>query len=792
MNRHKIFNLLLINILLFSTLLAVPTGLKAQDPAPTATPQTGTIPDVGTIPVSAFPGETLKQVTIPLRLQIIADRTGRNMTDLELMNDDQLLEFIEQNSSAVSASSIDRNPVTVTHTETISITAIQKIAARYVVTKNSVSAAIYMPLVTHRWSGGGSDPKPWQPPTLAFTLQELADRLTAADKIQRSLTPPQTLNIPENGCPSESDGTPIWIRKPDGSLLFIGEWDSTGKFDSEVVGIDYEFSTYTFTDQASIWLDRYYKPDGSTLYQISVRTFSGEKGTDIGFGNYWVKENVDEATLPYTVEFTRSAGEFFPTIQYTLRHGCEEFAFRAAQHPGNLNDNRIRSFNAALKLISAGFKDGGVWGATWGQIQPQLDFIFTNEVHAECYADIQTATYRGLNGSAYPRLPYRSKVCIDVPAYVLASTLDPLSLALFAKNIITTKWNPDFEVEWPGPTIGNTTPRNLMNYILDNYYNQGCGIRKLTGPTDVCSGIRTFAMVSLTLPMCYRFHDDRACSYLADASSIYLKVQVGLGDFSQHHVQTEENGNVQRGYAQGAPLVMWKPLEVVSASGTQQIQLAFVKKSTFEQLIDDWFGKPIERKGLSLLSHETVNALIQSVLEWQLYIDPSRVTGLLWIASYREIPIRSDEDWIAIPAATVQTLGSIRSATGANRACIIEKGISKCNNDTLVPNLGVAVYGAQSSFIYTGDAVTEGSASTCAINSSGTICAFPARPNEYAVLTAENLVSIAQHQGCTNVRVVMKKKSDGASVIYPGTNFLIMKEVGYQIFADNDCALTIN
>lgn len=776
-----------------SIVVATPLGVKAQSAEPT-------------VPVQEQ--QVMQQAMESERLRMIADASGKTIAELSAMTDAKLIDITEEYSPTLGYSKITREMPMQTEPDWLSAGLTETVSAlsEGIQPFTLPAATMYLPYVN---TGSAYVPPPPPPtptpevPTLPITVQQLKEREAAAVVTGKELIPPHADQIPENLCSSETAGAPVWIiDNTDGKIYIVGHNDGNGLFfttlSNEVIGTESEHYEVTFFNGLKLWVDRFYR-DGKTKYQVTIREYTGSHNLTLKFGQYLVLQDVKSKGFPYTAELILDATQFVPTARTPMRHACEMLTMFATQE-GNNNV----AFNAAFTLKQAGFQTGAVYGSMWEQIPPYRDFLFSKDAYRNCFIGIRgTQTppqFWGINGAGFPMVQYESKVCISPELYILASQSDPLGLVLYALVVINETGNPDTEIEWPGPTPGKTTPRLILRYVEKTFWI-GYGIRKLTGPDDVASGIRTFVFGEAEVILCYDYKDMASCDFVVQLATVISEIQIGMPPFQKYQFNTQTYGMLSRPYAQGAPFMLWRKANVAVASA-DQFTFYLPDPSTIEQILSDCCGMTPEILGVISFNAETTYTYIQFLRTWISRLDPAYTEETPWIPSNGTIQPNPEQDWIGVP--TIVTVKQVLLDTRADRVCILVKGVESCIDHvnvinpsvpdiTVWPGYGIKTVGSKLDLVWTdyGDAVPEDSPTNCPLNQSGTLCAFPVRPYPYTMILASTLRSIAAAQGCVDVTVT-RRMGNGTEIVYPGTDFQILEGVGYKMTSSTECSLNFN
>jgi len=628
-------------LLIILALLLVPRTMADDGvppmPTPAVSPTMTPTPAVTAEPTpDATPEPTgLEPLEVPTRLEILSEELGLPLPALRNMSDRAILQLFARNQRKLNVKVYERNENG----------GYDRVPPADEESRASEATAwdyfLYLPQLLE-------DPPSPDPNPVTLDMETINRRLYRANIYLEGLYTPAI--DAGKGLVHEYIGVPLWIENEDRPTDttyprmagHYGPWGRThpfGKVDYYVVGESYELMTINFEEATdwnygspSVWADRYYGADGTTVHQLQVFSFNSTDHVNLWLGSMKVAEDLSAQTIPFGFSYTSRAGSpqtALPASRYTVKH-----ASRVTRNVYEIYGDISKRDSLDNLLYNYGFTTD-IYNPMFGLDSTAADdFVFGVDAYHDCDSYVFGGTSSTLPWGNYtkpfdyypaepqygerkfPYYPYEPKECtLGIQTYITISRLDYLAPILQAIHILNKYDDPDHSYP-KADLLGYTTPRQVARWAETTAWN-GYGIKVLGKPSQYASAVRSNAFQVLETLLGYKFGDATSAYYADTLAIILLKTQWGSAPFDLYWGATGEDDYVLRPNHFGGQMVAWS---AISSSRSSAVNYAYeLPPPTALSGIVDLFNMPKEVEGVLPTNAEATATFVQALRVYAYY-----------------------------------------------------------------------------------------------------------------------------------------------------------------------------
>lgn len=369
----------------------------------------------------------------------------------------------------------------------------------------------------------------------------------------------------------------------------------------------YESSVVAYT----LKLDRTYNSDGTINYTVTLvdrpRPISPSP-VELWFGTTRLSTDLNAEAINTSWSYTNSG------IRNTPRYFIRGYNLTGARllqgdDPTNTDIAKIDDFSERFWHDLNFDWPQPYFGLGTGEAD---DFLWDEKMFQDTKADWgYPGTYPvGLDTNWFG-YSHRSKVGLDLKAYLITQTVDPLTLISVAIHLLNKYGDPDKQFYTPRITGWRDrlmdpasvfmesilyrytdvwTPRKVAKYTKEYFYTQGLGVSMyvpfrtgivadslrfaspflgwllglvtpevyLQGEGGVGTSLRSNGFLALTSLLGYKYNRTEWQSIADDLADVLVETQWGLSPYNQYEGITQDYGTLRRPQFQGAQLIIWK------------------------------------------------------------------------------------------------------------------------------------------------------------------------------------------------------------------------------------------
>lgn len=586
----------------------LPTAGQTIPATPTPTPGNSTIPPATAVaePLPGEPGNPVEVVAYPESLQDIAEALGMSVQAIRNLSPQAYNGLIKANAVELGVNVWERGEDGKLYLTAKGrrIEPEEQPQSRAVNTGNTV----YLPMVSVE----------------ALTINNVKQAIDRAKShIDRLYAAGPTY-----GYVKEYVGFPLWLENPsrpgDGTYPRMAGHYQNNDFaliqwfhvyeTSEQMFITFEEGYDWNYGEPGLYAYRAYGADGTTIYQVSVYSFSSANQVKLWLGNHLIDD--DLRTIPsgwYQLTTTVNGTAYpapLPAHRYTFKH-----ATILGEHIYDIWNDSSREAKLDASLNAYGFGPDIYNPLFKLDTGYHNDYIFTTTPYHDC-----TYIFDGVNSTlpwgratGVTYYPYEPKECtLGIYTYLQLAKQDYLSPILQAVHILNKYNNPDHSYCRPsGSSCVWTSPRGEARRIESEAWN-GYGVSVFGKPAAYASAVRSNAFLVLETLLGHKYGDATSRQYAETLAQEMLNTLWGANwTWEAYRGSTGDDGQVLRPQHYGGQMVSWVP-ESALVAGRSKYVYSLPARTWLQELID-YFNMPSEVEGVLPANAESSATFIQAM-----------------------------------------------------------------------------------------------------------------------------------------------------------------------------------